>query len=161
MSRVYWKRIICILLCLAMLTGCGYVSGSPFDTRMKGNGDSEFTTLGLDPEFDYEVPESLPSILVNQVGYDIDSSKVAFFCGDLLPNTFSIIDAQSGKSVYTGRIKTRGYDEKTGVSVSYGDFTTLQKTGTYYIEAAIIGQSYSFEISDNPYEELYNVAVNQ
>lgn len=144
-----------------MLTGCGYVSGSPFDTRMKGNGDSEFTTLGLDPEFDYEVPESLPSILVNQVGYDIDSSKVAFFCGDLLPNTFSIIDAQSGKSVYTGRIKTRGYDEKTGVSVSYGDFTTLQKTGTYYIEAAIIGQSYSFEISDNPYEELYNVAVKQ
>ena len=59
---------------MLMLTGCAYASEFPFDPLQKGSGDGEFTTLGLSPEFNYEVPESLPSILTDQVGYALNSS---------------------------------------------------------------------------------------
>ncbi len=149
--------MICILLgAVSALTGCAYANEPAADA-----GDGLFTTLGLTPEFDYEVPESLPSILVDQQGYAVSSSKIALFCGEELPETFEIIDAESGQSVYTGRIEQKGRDEETGVSISYGDFTSFQTEGIYYIEAAVIGQSYAFEIAENPYGELYDAALKQ
>lgn len=161
MNNRHFRILICILLSLALLTGCANASEFSFDTRSKSDGDSGFTTLGLTPEFNYEVPRSLPNILVDQVGYDRYSNKIAVFQGELLPDSFTVTDAVSGQSVYTGPIERRGYDEKTGVYVSYGDFTSLQTAGTYYIEAAVVGQSYNFEIEENPYAELYNVALKQ
>ena len=155
------QSIICILLSVILLTGCAYASELPFDSPPENDGDSSFTTLGLAPEFDYEVPESLPSILVDQLGYAADSSKIAVFCGESLPETFTIIDAESGESVYTGKIEQKGYDEETGVYISYGDFTSFRIYGTYYIEASVIGQSYTFRIAHNPYGELYDAALKQ
>lgn len=148
------------MLCAVLLSGCEYVSQAPFDPSQNG-GDSEFATLGLAPDFSYEVPESLPGILIDQVGYDKDSDKIAFFRGEQLPDTFAIIDADSEQVVYQGEIVHRGIDQKSGVSVSYGDFTSFQTSGTYYIEAAVIGQSYVFTIADNPYEPLFDVALKQ
>ena len=161
MKNRHFRILICILLLAALLTGCASASELSFDTRSSSDGDSGFTTLGLTPEFNYEVPRSLPNILVDQVGYDRYSNKIAVFQGELLPDSFTVTDAVSGQSVYTGQIERRGYDEKTGVYVSYGDFTSLQTAGTYYIEAAVVGQSYNFEIADNPYAKLYNVALKQ
>lgn len=161
MKNRHFRILICILLSLALLTGCANASELSFDTRSKSDSDSEFATLGLTPEFNYEVPRSLPNILVDQVGYDRYSNKIAVFQGELLPDSFTVMDAVSGQSVYTGQIERRGYDEKTGIYVSYGDFTSLQTAGTYYIEAAVVGQSYNFAIADNPYAELYNVALKQ
>lgn len=109
MRNGFCKKLICILLCTALMPGCSYVSQTPFD-KFQNGGDSEFTTLGLAPEFNYEVPESLPSILVDQVGYASDSSKVAFFRGELLPDYFMIIDADSGQEVYKGEICLRRGD---------------------------------------------------
>lgn len=161
MRNKYFKRSICILLSMFLLTGCAYASDLSFDTLQKGSSDNGFTTLGLSPEFNYEVPESIPSILIDQVGYPQDSNKVAFFQGEFLPDSFAVIDADSGQEVYTGEIVQRGYDDKTGVFVSYGDFTSFQTPGSYYIRAAVIGQSYTFEIAENPYAGLYDVALKQ
>ena len=155
------KLFICIMLSVIFMTGCEYASELPFDTLQKDGGDSSFTTLGLSPKFDYEVPESLPSILVDQLGYTLNGNKIAFFWGEPLPETFNIINVDDGRSVYTGTIERKGYDEETGVLISYGDFTAFVIPGTYYIEAEVIGQSYTFEIAENPYEELYDVALKQ
>lgn len=155
------KSFICIMLFALLLTGCQYASDFSFDNIQKNDGDNSPSTLGLSPEFDYEVPESLPSILVDQLGYALNSNKIAVFRGELLPDTFVIVDADSGQSVYSGQIEQKGYDEKTGVFISYGDFTSFRTSGTYYIEAAVIGQSYAFEIAENPYTELYDVALKQ
>ncbi|MCM1123682.1 MAG: glycoside hydrolase family 9 protein [Eubacterium sp.] len=157
MRNKYFKRFICILLSLLLLTGCAYASEFPFDT----GDNSGFTTLGLSPEFDYEVPQSLPSILVDQVGYASESNKVAVFQGEFLPDSFVIVDTDSGLEVFTGEIVKKGYDEETGTLISYGDFTPFQTPGSYYIKSAVIGQSYTFEIEENPYEELYDVALKQ
>ena len=150
-----------MLTVLLALTGCAYENEMMPDAGGAGGGDGLFTTLGLAPEFNYEVPESLPSILVDQQGYAVSSSKIALFCGEELPETFEIIDTADGQSVYTGRIEQRGYDEETGTFISYGDFTSFRTEGSYYIEAAVIGQSYTFDIAENPYEELYDVALKQ
>ena len=161
MKKRHCKSFICIMLSLIMLTGCEYASDRSFSTLQKNDGDNGPSTLGLSPEFNYEVPESLPSILVDQLGYAVSSNKIAVFQGESLPDTFAIIDANNGQSVFTGEIEQKGYDEETGVFISYGDFTSFRTIGTYYIEAAVIGQSYAFEISDNPYAELYDVALKQ
>lgn len=161
MKKRHCKSFICIILSLVLLTGCEYVPDFSFDKSQKNDGDNGPSTLGLSPEFDYEVPESLPSILVDQLGYALNSNKIAVFRGELLPDTFTIVDVNSGRSVYTGQIEQKGYDEETGVFVSYGDFTAFRTVGTYYIEASVIGQSYTFEIADNPYERLYDVALKQ
>ena len=159
MRNGYFTKLICILSSILLLTGCAYASELPFDKN--GNSDNGFTTLGLSPEFDYEVPESIPSILVDQVGYAQGSNKVAVFQGEFLPDTFAVVDADSGQEVYTGEIVQKGYDDKTGVFISYGDFSAFQTPGSYYIKSAVIGQSYMFEIAENPYAGLFDVALKQ
>lgn len=156
------KQFICIVISVIfLLTGCAYESELTFDTNQKNDSDSLFTTLGLSPEFDYVVPQSHPSILVDQQGYARNSNKIAIFCGENLPETFSLIDANNGSSVFSGKIEPRGFDEESGVFISYGDFTSFRTSGIYYIEAAVIGQSYAFEIAENPYEELYDASFKQ
>lgn len=161
MKKIHSKKIISILLIAALLTGCAFAPEYSFGNPPENDDENSFTTLGLAPEFDYEVPESLPSILVDQLGYPADGSKIAVFCGESLPDTFTIIDADTGESVYTGQIEQKGYDGENGVYVSYGDFTPFRIYGTYYISASVIGQSYTFRIAQNPYRELYDVALKQ
>lgn len=161
MRKGHCRKIICIMLVVILLAGCAYVPELSLDAPPESGEDDSFTTLGLAPEFDYEVPESLPSILVDQLGYAADSSKVAIFCGESLPETFTVVDADSGKSVYTGKIEQKGYDGETGAYISYGDFTSFRIYGTYYIEASVIGQSYTFKITHNPYRELFRAALKQ
>ena len=54
----------CIILCAFLAAVCGSVSERSFDAVQVGSEGEELTTLGLTPEFNYEVPECLPSILV-------------------------------------------------------------------------------------------------
>ncbi len=155
------KKFICIEMILCLLPGCGYYAPSAADSTSGDTGETEITTLGLTPEFNYEVPKSLPNILVDQLGYAQDSSKIAIFKGELVPDTFSVINAESGREEYTGQIEEKGYDKVTGDYISYGEFTDFNEEGTYYIQAASIGQSYTFCIEDKPYDELFRLALKQ
>ena len=65
-------------------------------------------TMEEDPDLSYEVPVSAPHILVNQLGYITESTKVAVFCGSQMPDRFEVIDAaDTGKTVYTGKPESR------------------------------------------------------
>ena len=161
MRKRFLKIRNCIVLCALLLTGCGFVSEFSFDTLQTGSEGEELTTLGLTPEFNYEVPESLPGILVDQVGYARGSDKTAIFYGELLPDTFEVVDAESGQIVYTGQVEPRENVQEEDLPVSYGEFTALETVGTYYIQAAMVGQSYTFEIADDPYTELFHTALKK
>ena len=82
------QQKICILLLLTLLltaiTGCGDLRDLRRNARTSREENDDFTSLGLSPEFDYEVPESLPSIMVDQLGYAVDSNKIAMINGDIL-----------------------------------------------------------------------------
>ena len=126
MRKRFLKIRNCIVLCALLLTGCGFVSEFSFDTLQTGSEGEELTTLGLTPEFNYEVPESLPGILVDQVGYARGSDKTAIFYGELLPDTFEVVDAESGQIVYTGQVEPRENVQEEDLPVSYGEFTALE-----------------------------------
>ena len=141
-KRVY--QIINIIFLISLLTGCGPKPVSEFMIEEQQQ----------DSEFDYEKPKSIPNVLVDQVGYETDSTKVAVFRGENLSKMFEVIEASSGETVYTGEIISNGYNDTLDEFTSYGSFTELRKNGTYYIQTAIIGQSYPFVIGDKLYDEL-------
>ncbi len=154
-------RILVLTLLLTSVTGCGSLQDFQVDQMSGREETDEFTSLGLSPEFDYEVPESLPSILVDQVGYAVGSKKVAMISGETPPETFSVLDAATDREVYTGRIESKGYDPSVNAFISYADFTDFHTVGTYYIQAASIGRSYDFEIVEEPYKALLTKVFKQ
>lgn len=161
MKKGYFCSIALILLCVALTSGCAELE----NLSAQGNGqqtqEEEIVSLGLTPEFDYEVPVNLPNIIVDQVGYAVNSNKIAVFRGEILPDTYELVDAETEEVVYTGSIKEKGYNEMTDENISYGDFTDFRIPGTYYLQTEMIGQSYSFVIAEDPYAELFNTALKQ
>lgn len=161
MRKRHLYSITSILLCAALLSGCTQLE----NISSAGNGqqkpEDEIVSLGLAPEFDYEVPVNLPNIMVDQVGYAAASNKIALFRGEVLPDTYDLIDVETGEIVYTGFIKEKGYNETTGENISYGDFSDFKTPGTYYLQSEIVGQSYSFVIAQNPYADIFDAALKQ
>lgn len=151
---------ISLLLCMSLLTGCAYTTG---DGNTNGNTQEYRTpdTLGLEPEFDYEIPESLPGILVDQAGYGTRSKKIAIFRGERVPDSFEVVKKDSGEVVYTGKTEPRGYNSIIGEYNSYGVFDELTEEGSYYIQASFLGRSYSFTIAEDIYNNIFDAACRQ
>lgn len=147
-----------ILLCFIFLNGCAGIA-EPADEPQEN--DSLPDSAGAAPEFDYEVPVSLPYILVNQLGYLPEGKKMAVFRGDNIPESFDIIDEQTGEAVYSGRIEDKGYNEIIGEYNGYGTFDDFSLKGSYYIQAPVIGRSYTFSISEDIYENVFLKALKE
>lgn len=160
-NRLRQKIIASMLAAELLLTGCSGLEELQTQRPAGAEGTDEFTSLGLSPEFDYEVPESLPSILVDQVGYACGSNKLAMINGEQPPDAFTIVDAMNGLEVYTGKIEQKSYDETLGAHISFADFTDFNTPGRYYIQASSIGQSYEFEIAEEPFTDLFHSVFKQ
>ena len=161
MNRKYISIALSLLLCVGLITGCGDNNSLTSTGENKQTQDGEMESLGLSPEFDYDIPEILPDIMVNQLGYASGSNKIAVFRGEALPDTYDLVNAETGAIVYTGEIEPKGYNEITEENISYGDFTDYNTAGTYYLQADVIGRSYSFVIEDNPYSDVFKEALKQ
>ncbi len=151
------QKLAIALICVICLAGCGRI----FSDEITHSGENDFDSMEETPDLSYEVPVSTPGILVNQVGYITSSTKIAVFKGKEMPRKFHVIDAESGEIVYTGFLEERGYDQELGEYNSYGDFTALQAPGSYYIEAPVLGKSYTFSIGDQVYDEILREACKQ
>ena len=94
-NHMFLKKMAGGALVLALLlisvTGCGNLQDFQMEPPTGKEDTDEFTSLGLSPEFDYEVPESLPSILVDQMGYAVGSKKVAMINGETPPDRKSVV----------------------------------------------------------------------
>lgn len=150
------QTVMIALVCGILLMGCRQI---PLENTQPG--DNNFTSMEETPDLSYEVPVSIPGILVNQLGYMTSSTKIASFKGEEMPEVFYIIDAESGDTVYTGVLEDKGYNQELGEYNSYGDFTDLQTPGHYYIEAPVLGRSYSFAIGDQVYDGIFREACRQ
>ena len=147
------QKIILCLLCLSFL-----LAGCAAGEESKAVQTTNENMLGMEPEavIAYVVPESVPGILINQVGYDVDSKKTAIFRGEELPEVFCVYNAESKQKVYEGEVTEKGYDEVTGERIAYGSFDDVITPGEYYIEADILGYSFNFCIGSEVYKELLN-----
>ncbi len=95
------------------------------------------------------------TIKVNQIGYNIYDQKICVFPytqGD----SFDVVNVETNTVVYTGSIKNKTVNEKTGETNYIGDFTNVMTPGKYRIESQIVGTSYEFEINDNLYDSIQN-----
>jgi endoglucanase len=88
-------------------------------------------------ENDYQFPEEWvrADILTNQVGYfEKREKKATLLCTDKKDISFEVID-DSGKTVYEGKSEYFGYDEDSEDTVHIIDFSELEESGTFHIEA--------------------------
>ncbi len=148
------KRAL-ILIWVLSLTGCAVLPGQAQQS------ENAFISMEEEPVLSYEVPVSSPNIFVNQLGYIPDGTKVAVFCGRELPDEFHVVKKETGEIVYTGYLEEQGYQDESQEYNSYGDFTEVNEPGTYYIEAPIIGRSYSFRIEKDLYRDVFKEACRQ
>lgn len=136
-----------------LLSGCAL--RLPFaEGGGRGAGEQEAVpeTLGLAPDFSYERKAERPGILTDRLGYLPYSVKTAVFQGEELPETFQVMEKDSGKCVYEGKIR-RGESSADGIATGYGTFTEVREAGNYYIRCDKIGCSYYIPIGDAVYLE--------
>ncbi|MGN0592056.1 MAG: glycoside hydrolase family 9 protein [Ruminococcus sp.] len=107
-----------------------------------------------------------PPIRVNQVGFLPDSTKYALvsFYPELYNisegDTFSLCEAETGKTVYDGTLKLLSeFDQRdSGEKVLKADFSEYKARGTYYVSVQALPHSAVFSISDNVYEKALTAA---
>ncbi len=100
-----------------------------------------------------------PDISVNQVGYKPDSKKTAVFHNVEGQTQFSVINAESKETVYTGDLTDRKDYSYAGEVDWKGDFSSVTAPGKYYIKCDGLDDSYTFEISDGIYDKLITDTV--
>lgn len=150
---------IAIVICIVAIFFCGCTEEMTGDNHKHNVRSDGMDSLETEPDLSYVVPEIVPKILVSQKGYIMGGQKEVIFRGNKLPNTFDVIDMESGKSVYTGKIDNRGYNEKLGEYIGYGEINSLDEQGNYYIQGQMIGQSYAFAITEDVYKDLMKEAL--
>ncbi len=96
-----------------------------------------------------------PAININQVGYRPGDVKTAIFRDSSKDTKFDVVDVKTGKVVYSGNVTGAVQTASAGETVAYGDFTALDKPGTYKITAANSGESYEFVIADDVYKDIF------
>ena len=62
-----------------------------------------------EPQLSYEVPVSMPGILVDRLGYLPEENKTAIFKGKDLPQEFYVVD-QKTKQIVSGHLLHRSTD---------------------------------------------------
>ena len=143
-----------ILLMMGSVAGCGASSAENTVetvahtlTVQEPKGNSE-----------YETRTQIPGIFVDQTGFCTDSDKSVVFYAKEMPEKFSIIDLESKKTVYTGEIIKPTLDERAEKYYGIGRFNDFKEPGSYYIFADSIGESFSFKIGDDIYDEVFREA---
>lgn len=144
------------LMLLGSVAGCGASS-------VERKSETEENTAQLIPaaevHSDYETPVQIPRTLIDQLGFKDDSDKMVVFKGAELPDSYTIRNLETGESVYTGQIQSTGKsgDEEYGLS----RFTELKTPGKYCIYTDELGESYSFTIDENIYDDLLTFACKK
>jgi endoglucanase len=100
--------------------------------------------------------ESAP-VRVNQLGYAPDDPKLARF--DRQAEEFSLVDAGTGRAVFSGTCTAAIADETSGDSVSCADFSSFKTPGKYRVTVEGVGSSPAFRIAGKVYRPLIVAAL--
>ena len=95
-------------------------------------------------------PTVSSNIAIDLQGYAPEDLKYAYFSGQDLEDEFFVYRQKDKQIVYRGTIQPAG---ETGSA--RGDFSQLTEPGSYYIQTAVIGRSYTFQIEEGRYRKQY------
>ncbi len=157
------KLILLLIISVCFVCGCGEKTVIETYVQMEKIVEEEPSKGSMlqEAELAYEIPVMVPSILVDQKGYDVTETKLAIIETKILPAAFTVVDSDSGDDVFKGRVKKVKCFEDDELLTGICDFSELDTTGKYYIKADIIGTSLEFEISENHYEKQMKDAYLQ
>lgn len=157
---VKYRVWMSILLSISLLAGCSL----PFAGGEKISAGRGGETLGLAPDFSYEVVDQTPNILVNQIGYPVENNKIAILQGKQLENVFYVYNAYSNIVEYMGELKSGNLEisedgetkeeKKTAKDIYLADFSKIKKPGDYYIYHPDLGYSYEFKIGTGIFDDV-------
>lgn len=136
---------------IVLLGGCGP------QAEQENNSNVYLAVEGMEstPIVDYAIPRALPNVLVDTRGYTAECEKRAAVRGRRLPETFRLMDAETGEEVYSGPLEKITYNEELEIYTGLACFDEYIAEGTYYLECDMVGQSYRFDIRASTYEELF------
>ncbi|MCR5255606.1 MAG: hypothetical protein K6D96_06700 [Acetatifactor sp.] len=146
-------NLIKILMCAGTVLLCGCADKANSESAVVTNKYSGATGMEQTAVIEYSMPKVTPNILTDFCGYESTGSKRGVIVSEFVPDSFELIDRQTGETVYEGGTVTK--------SVGYADFSDFTTPGTYYIKCENIGRSYDFEIKDGLYEELLCGALEE
>jgi len=97
-------------------------------------------------------------IKVDQVGYLPRAPKVAVI-NATKAKTFEVRRASDNATIFNGRLGPPISDADTGDSVQVADFSQLTEAGSYYLDVAGVGRSWTFAIRADVYSRTYYLAM--
>ncbi|MCM1062893.1 MAG: glycoside hydrolase family 9 protein [Eubacterium sp.] len=151
--KQYKKRIMAVWagMFAALLGGCS------IQAEQDNGGSLHLAVEGMEstPIVDYSVPSIMPNVLVDSRGYAAGCEKRAAVKGRELPETFRLMDAETGEEVYSGLLDKVTYHKELGIYTGAACFDEYDRPGVYYLECDMIGQSYRFGIQASMYEDLF------
>lgn len=156
LHRIKNAAAACLILIL-VLNGCG---APPLTEEVKEE-DPGVTSMEEEPDLAYEVPVSLPNILVNQLGYITNGTKMAVFRRGEVSADFYVIEADTGETAFVGVLEKDDLGKTEEDPLYYGDFSALTQPGTYYLEAPFLGRSYTFQVANDLYTPVLREACRQ
>ncbi|HJQ23562.1 MAG TPA: glycoside hydrolase family 9 protein [Blastocatellia bacterium] len=96
-------------------------------------------------------------IRLNTVGFLPEHDKRASIAAPC--SEFSVNDEASGKAVFRGKTLGPVHNADTGEDLYVADFSVLRRPGLYHLEAAGVGRSAVFRISNEVYNFAFYTAV--
>ena len=113
-----------------------------------------------DSQVDYSAigPYQAP-ILTNQIGYATNAAKSAVFRGITSQSEFTVVNADTGQTVFTGKLGEKQSNTSAGEDDWTGDFSAVTAPGKYFLRCEGLDDSYVFEIGDAPYSSLYDASI--
>lgn len=101
-----------------------------------------------------------PKVKVNQIGYATADKKTVIFSDlDEDDTTFQVINVDTNKSVYDGKISERALNVSANEWNNNGDFSDVKDKGTYKIVTGKGEESYAFTIGDGIYDDTFKSIV--
>lgn len=162
------KYLLIAVISLALLCGCQNpesapataVSDEPAQETVQSDYEVEMEQReGFVGEEAYEQsftrPQVNSNIFVDLIGYAPEDQKYAYFAGSGLAESFCVIDSATGDRIFTGTLRKLGNEMSEGKQIYKGDFSDITEPGVYYIQTAVIGQSYTFRIDPDRYRNQY------
>jgi endoglucanase len=102
-------------------------------------------------------PDTLDQILLNQVGYQPNSVKIALL--RFKSDKFDVVNVKNGRVVFSGKPGQFKYWELSGDSICIADFSKLITPGKYQIWLNETICSYEFEIRNDVYNKLAKASL--
>jgi hypothetical protein len=151
-------RDLRVLNSLYLLLAAPLKEGAPVEVK---SSDGALITAAMHFTNRFDPARLSPVLHVNQTGYLANEAKTAmagYFLGTLgelkfqdLSTKFELIETVSGKSVFSGALKTRkdvGYDFPCYQEVLEADFSAFKTNGEFQLEVPGLGRSERFWIMD-------------